>query len=72
MQINDCKGKKMKLILKNGDVLFGFLAFYNYDEQVIHLEGYTLYDDKNEIKEEGRFTVINKNSWHTLSTVEED
>ena len=59
----------MKVFMKDGDVMYGTLAFYNYDEQVIHLEDYEVYR-KDEFVEKGKFWVINTHAWDNLSVEE--
>ena len=74
-QINKFHGSEVKVEMRNGNVIEGTLAFFNYDEQVIHLNNYKefilikedgLEDCFKEIPEEGQMMVINKYSWFTL------
>jgi len=67
MQINNCRGEMAKIVMRNGDVVKGRLSFFNYDEQVAHLHGYSLKRPDSDEVEEGKFMVINRSSWHTLS-----
>jgi len=65
LQIDKCRGCRVKVEMKNGDVVFGRLAFFNYKEQVIHLEDYTILKQNN-TKISGGFFVINRQGWYTL------
>lgn len=69
LQINNCRGSKVKVMLKTGQTLTGDLAFYNYDEQVIHVENYFLMD-KEVIIESGDFWIVNTRSWSNLSVTD--
>jgi len=66
LQINKCRGNKVKVFMRNGNVLTGFLAFYNYDEQVIHIENYEMSNEKGVI-EKGDFWVVNSKSWDNMA-----
>lgn len=69
LQINNCRGSEVKVHLKTGNTLIGDLAFYNYDEQVIHVENYQLME-KDVVIEQGAFWVVNTRSWSNLSIAE--
>ena len=57
--------------MKNKTVITGKLAFFNYDEQVAHLEDYQIETEVDRtIIESGRFIVINRTAWRTLKIQE--
>ena len=66
LQINKCRGNKVEVFMRNGNVLKGFLAFFNYDEQVIHVENYELSNDKG-VLSKGDFWVVNSKSWDNMA-----
>ena len=66
LQINKLRGSKARVELKNGCVLSGTLAFFNYNEQVIHLQDYVLTKSDGG-SESGAFRVVNRNAWYTLA-----
>ena len=68
-QINNFKEKKSVVDMKDGSIVKGHLAFFNYEEQVIHVEDYA--QEKYHTKDEleiitGEFIVINKLTWDNL------
>ena len=71
LQINNFRGEKVVVHMKNGDHVIGGLAFFNYDDQIIHLEDYKIISPEEGAVEAGRFTVINKSSWTSLNVEEE-
>lgn len=71
IQINNLQGEKVKVFLKNDDILFGTLTFFNYNEQVIHLKDFSLYRE-GRLVEQGKFWVVNSRAWSNLVINEGD
>lgn len=65
LQIASCRGSRVRVKLKNGSILHGTLAFYNYEQQVIHLENFEL-ENKESVDVKGDFWVVNSKAWDNL------
>lgn len=74
LHITRCKGKMCKVELKTGETIIGILAYYNINDQMIHLNAYRQYNKDNMLKptERGKMMVINAQSWLNLKIIEED
>ena len=72
-QINQYQGKRVEVEFKDGRLATGKLAFYNWEQQVIHLSNYELnIPDKSEegySKRTGTFLVINCREWKTVQVI---
>ena len=65
-QINNFLGERIKVELKGERSAYGVLSFFNFEQQVIHLNNYDILDlDGNEL-ERGKFIVVNAKSWITV------
>ena len=72
LQINNFRGKTCELRLKNGDYVTGRMVFFNFQDQVVHLNDYEIVhsvktkDGKETTKDEGKMLVINGHEWSNL------
>ena len=70
MTINQIKayhGKRVTVNLRTGKKIEGALAFYNFEQQIIHLSSYVIFTkDGEKIADEGEFIVINQREWSTM------
>jgi hypothetical protein len=66
-QIKDYHGKRVSVLMRNGETAEGALAFYNWEQQVIYLSSYVIFNkDKTEEVDEGQFIIFNQKEWSTL------
>ena len=67
-QIQDYKGHRIDVEMKDGRHISGILAYYNYDAQVIHLTDVeTVYMEDLTHPFQAEFMIINKDVWHNIS-----
>lgn len=76
-QINNFKGKRCTLELQNGDVLEGTLVFFNFKDQVVHINNYVIWHKEKSKdgesvgqEEKGAMIVINGADWAKLKIKE--
>ena len=77
-QINEFKGRKVRVVTIDNSVFYGVLTFFNYNDQVVHLNDYVahLVDEKTgsidylNPDQRGEMIVLNKHSWVTLTVGE--
>ena len=70
MELNQIKkyhGERVCVDQKNGRKVEGALVFYNWEQQVIHLSSFVIYNKEGtEILSKGRMIIINQREWSTL------
>jgi len=65
-QITKHVGREVRVDINEEERIVGVLSFFNWKSQVIHLNTYTHYI-KDNIKEQGKFIIINTRGWKNLS-----
>ena len=67
-QITRYRGHHCNIDMKNGDVVEGILAYYNLNEQMIHLNRFKTTTSEGSVTktERGELMVINKCAWLTI------
>jgi len=66
-KIKEYNGERVCVDMKNGRKIEGALVFYNWEQQVVHLSSYTIFNKTGEeVINEGRFIIINQKEWTTL------
>ena len=66
-QIKTYMGERISVDLKNGKKIEGALAFFNWEQQVVHLSSYVIFNKDGDAKvDEGKFIIINQREWSTL------
>ena len=77
-QIQHYTGQPVHVLCRDGSLITGRLAFYNWDAQVLHLADYTIKlaeskkinteeSTKASLPLEGEFIILNKSDWVNLA-----
>lgn len=77
-QIKHYIGSNVKITLKDDGEVYGTLAFFNFDQQVIHISDYMQSSNErnidgsktgNKVENAGQFIIINFDQWKSLEVI---
>lgn len=70
-QIKHYVGDRVEIDMKTGNIIEGALAFFNWEQQIVHLSDYIEFDTKRkEVVNKGKFIVVNQREWSTFRVKE--
>jgi len=65
-QIGDYIGKEIVVDLKTGRKVIGRLSFFNWDQQVVHVNAYHILNNDGMEIDKGKFIIINQRDWESV------
>ena len=66
-QMKQYEGHRVTVDLVTGKKVEGALAFYNWEQQIIHLSSFVIFNKEGtDVVSEGKFIIINQREWSTV------
>ena len=67
------RDRRITVDLKSGRKIEGALAFYNWEQQVIYVSSYVIFNkDGTDVVDRGKFIIVNQKEWSTLRVKENE